>query len=88
MNKDKLKEVCAVRRNEMIGIACFMAGVAVTYTIFGKNRKGAYIATDLAVGDLGKLGELLIQRTQRKRSSCSMVDYHGKEVIFGEGLLI
>lgn len=62
MNKDKLKEICAVRKNEMIGIACFMAGVAVTYTIFGKKRKGAYIATDLTVGDLGKLGELLIQR--------------------------
>lgn len=62
MNKDKLREVCAVRRNEIIGSACFMAGVAVTYTIFGKKRKGAYIATDLTVGDLGKLGELLIQR--------------------------
>ena len=60
MNKDKLKEVCAVRRNEIISIACFMAGVAVTYTIFGKKRKGAYIATDLTVGDLGKLGELLL----------------------------
>ncbi len=62
MNKNKLKEVCAVRRNEMIGIACFMAGVAVAYTIFGKKRKGAYVATDLTVGDLGKLGKLLIQR--------------------------
>lgn len=62
MNKDKLKEICAVRKNEMTGIACFVAGVAVTYTIFGKKWKGAYIATDLTVGDLGKLGELLIQR--------------------------
>lgn len=39
MNKDKLKEVFAVRRNEIIGIACFMAGVAVTYAIFEKNGK-------------------------------------------------
>jgi hypothetical protein len=62
MNKDRLKEVCVARRNEIIGIACFMAGAAVTYTIFGKKRKGAYIATDLTIGDLGKLGKLLIQR--------------------------
>ena len=62
MNKDKLKEVCAVRRNEMIGIACFMAGVAVTNTKFGKNRKGPNISTEIAVGQIGKLGELLIQR--------------------------
>lgn len=62
MNKSKLKETCVIRRNEIIGVACFMAGAAVTYAIFGKKRKGAYVAIDLTVGDLGKLGELLIQR--------------------------
>ena len=62
MNKDKLKEVCLARRNEILGIACFMAGAAVTHAICWKKHKGAYIVTDLSVGDLGKLGELLIQR--------------------------
>lgn len=62
MNKDELKEFCVVRRNKIVGVVCFMAGTVVTYAIFGKKRKGAYTVTDLTVGDLGKLGELLIQR--------------------------
>ena len=62
MNRDKLKEICVVHRSEVLGLAGFMAGVVVAYAIFGKKRKSAYIATDLTVGDLGKLGELLIQR--------------------------
>lgn len=62
MNRDKLKEICVVHRSEVLGFAGFMAGVVVAYAIFGKKRKSAYIATDLTVGDLGKLGELLIQR--------------------------
>lgn len=62
MNKDKLKELCVVRRNEIFGVVYFMAGAVVAYAIFGKKRKGAYTVTDLTVGDLGKLGELLLQR--------------------------
>lgn len=62
MNKDKLKELCVVRRNEIFGVVYFMAGAVVTYAIFEKKRKGAYTVTDLTVGDLGKLGELLLQR--------------------------
>lgn len=61
MNKSKLKEVCSVRRKEVISIACLLAGAVVAYTICGMKHKGAYIVTDLSVGDLGKLGETLIQ---------------------------
>lgn len=64
MSMKKLKEYIQTHKNEFVRIGYFAAGAIGMYVICRKSTKrdsAGYIVTDLVVGDLGKLGEHLIE---------------------------
>lgn len=63
MSRDKLKEYLNTHKDKIVHLGCILAGVTVMCVVWRKaiKRRNNYIVTDLAVSDLGKLGERLIE---------------------------
>lgn len=63
MSKEKLKEYLSTHKDKIVRIGYHSTGVIIMCVVWRKAIKcrNNYIVTDLVVGDLGKLGERLIE---------------------------
>lgn len=53
----------STHKDKIVRIGCYSTGVVIMCAVWRKaiKRRNNYIVTDLVVGDLGKLGERLIE---------------------------